>query len=396
MCFSSVSIRAAGILALAAMLNACTAVPGQRMITPATLVQSGGEYSTEPQTDLNVPITDINLNLIRQMKTDSDSTQLPDQVMRLIDPVEDPYKPSSKKDDSYRIGRGDVLQITVWDHPELAAAAGTTVESARANDPAPGFVVDGTGHIHFPFTGTIPVVGRTTQDVQKDLQEALGHTYKSPQVTVRVASFRAARVYVDGEVHTPGDVQVNDIRMTLAEAIGRAGGFTQNADQSHIDLIHNGTTTRIDLPKLLRAGHNPSDIALQPRDIVRVAARDDTGVYVMGEVNRPATITPMRDGRLTLSEALSQAGSLNLNTAEARQLYVIRGMNVGQDTQPANFQVYHLDATSPVSMLLANQFQLKPEDIVYVDNGPLVKFYRVLNMLMPAINAGLTAAILTK
>lgn len=395
MCASTLSIRAAGILALAAMLNACSVVPGQRMITPATLPQTGGEYSTEPQTELNVPITDINLDLIRRMNAESDSAVPSEQVLSLIEPVDDPYKPS-KRDDSYRIGRGDVLQITVWDHPELAAAAGTPVETTRMHDPAPGFVVDGSGQIHFPFTGTIPVVGRTTQDVQKDIQTALGRTYKSPQVTVRVASFRAAQVYVDGEVHTPGDVQVNDIRMTLAEAIGRAGGFTSNADQSRIDLIHQGKTIRIDLPKLIRSGHNPSDIVLQPRDVVRVAARDDHGVYVMGEVNRPATITPMKDGRLTLSEALSQAGSLNLNTAEARQLYVIRGINVGHDTQPTNFQVYHLDATSPVSMLLANQFELKSEDIVYVDNGALVKFNRVLNMLLPAINAGLTTAILTK
>ena len=47
-------------------------------------------------------------------------------------------------------------------------------------------------------------------------------------------------------------------------------------------------------------------------------------------------------------------------------------------------------------MLLANQFPLESKDIVYVDNSGLVRANRVLNLFLPAINAGLTAAIVTK
>ena len=137
-------------------------------------------------------------------------------------------------------------------------------------------------------------------------------------------------------------------------------------------------------------GRNPSKIVLRNGDLARVLPRDESGVFVMGEVNKPVTALPMRNGRLTLSEAISQAGSLNANTADAAQLYVVRGM---QDEQP---QVYHLDARSPVAMVLANQFQLKPKDVVYVDGNGLVRFSRVLSLLLPAINAGLTAAIATK
>lgn len=110
----------------------------------------------------------------------------------------------------------------------------------------------------------------------------------------------------------------------------------------------------------------------------------------MGEVNRPVTALPMRNGRLTLSEALSQAGSLNATTADAAQLYVIRG---SLDAKP---HVYRLDASSPVAMVLANQFELEPKDIVYVDGNGLVRFSRVLSLLLPAVNAGLTAAVVTK
>jgi polysaccharide biosynthesis/export protein len=54
------------------------------------------------------------------------------------------------------------------------------------------------------------------------------------------------------------------------------------------------------------------------------------------------------------------------------------------------------DPRSPVFMLLANQFDLQPKDVVYVDNGSLVRFNRVLTRLLPVINAGLTAAVVTK
>ncbi|HEV3106729.1 MAG TPA: sugar ABC transporter substrate-binding protein, partial [Trinickia sp.] len=72
MCYSDPRVRAFLFLvfvALAGALPACSIVPGQRMVTPPTLDQSGGEYSTEPQQKVDVPITDINLNLLRQMNT---------------------------------------------------------------------------------------------------------------------------------------------------------------------------------------------------------------------------------------------------------------------------------------------------------------------------------------
>jgi polysaccharide export outer membrane protein len=135
---------------------------------------------------------------------------------------------------------------------------------------------------------------------------------------------------------------------------------------------------------------DPSQIVLKDGDVLRIPSRDEFGVFVMGEVNKPVTAIPRTTGSLSLSEALAQAGSLNSNSADAAQLYVVRG---SLDGAP---EVFHLDARSPVAMVLANEFPLKPKDIVYVDGNGLVRFNRVLTLLLPAINAGLTAAIVTK
>jgi polysaccharide export outer membrane protein len=140
---------------------------------------------------------------------------------------------------------------------------------------------------------------------------------------------------------------------------------------------------------MLQRGLNPSKIMLRPGDLIRVSAREENGVFVLGEVTKPITALPLRSGQLTLSDALSQAGSISSTTADAAQLYVIRGL--GKDAR-----VFHLDAASPVSMILANRFELQPKDIVYVDGNGLVRFSRVLSLLLPGINAGLTAGLVTK
>lgn len=291
----------------------------------------------------------------------------------------------------YRIGPGDVLQITVWDHPELAAAQGGVPQtSPRAADPVAGFVVDDRGNLTFPYAGVLKVAGLTAAQAQSRVKEALDKVYREPQVTLRIASFRSQQVYVDGEVHSPGALPVNDVPMTLPDAIARAGGFTSAADQSDVTIVRDGTSVRIDLVRLVERDRNPSDVVLRGGDLLRVGARDSNGVYVMGEVNRPLLALPKRDGRLTLSDALLQAGSINSNTADAAQMFVIRG---AQGRSP---QVFHLDARSPVSMVLANQFELEPKDIVYVDGDGLVRFSRVLSLLLPSVNTGLAAGIVAK
>jgi len=364
---------------VAALLSACSLAPGQRMITPAAVQDTGGEYSTEAAQQVQIPITDINLSLLRKMNAARTATAVTPETAALFG-----------KPPAYKVGPGDVLQIVVWDHPELAAALGQPAANAKLSDAAPGFLIDENGDVQFPYAGTVHVAGKDVATIQKDLHRKLSVVYQKPEVTVRVASFRAAQVYVDGEVRLPGAQSINDIPMSLTSAINLGGGFSANADRSRVELIRKGVTYPLNIDDLIKRGRNPSDIYLQPGDLVRVGSRDDSAVFVMGEVNKPATITPMRNGTLSLSQALSDSGSFNSNTAETKQLFVIRNSTSDQP------QVYHLDATSPVSMVLANQFELQPKDVVYVDNGGLVRFNRVLNLLLPAINAAVTGVIVAK
>jgi polysaccharide biosynthesis/export protein len=366
-------------LLLAAMVSACAWVPGQHMAMPPSLPVTTADNG-DVTSDVPVTVKQIDLTLIRQIHAaEKNGTQATADLNLFAKPT------------AYKVGPGDVLQITVWDHPELAAALGQATANTRVADAAPGFVVGGDGNIQFPYISKpIHAVGKTPEQLQREIYTELSKVFVKPQVTVRVESYRASQVYVDGDVKTPGAQSINDIPMTLTEAVGRSGGFMPTADQSRVVITRNGTSYPVNVAQMLRAGKNPSDIVLQPGDMLHVSARDENTVYVMGEVVKPTAVTPLRDGTLTLAEAISQAGNLSPTTSNARQLFVIRQV---PGDEPV---IYHLDAKSPVSMLLANQFPLEAKDVVYVDNSGLVRASRVLDLLLPAINAGLTTAVLTK
>lgn len=280
----------------------------------------------------------------------------------------------------YTIGPSDIISIIVYDHPELLPTAGQVIGGAA--DPtgissAPGFIVDSMGQVFFPHAGRVKVSGLTEAEAAELIAQRIGKVIKNPQVTVRITSFRSRRAYVEGEVRNPGTQIFTDVPMTLTEAINRAGGVTPAGDRSFVTLSRNDVTTVIDLLRLQELGVHPNRILLEPGDLVTVRSREERKVFVMGEILRPSAM-PMRNGRLTLNEALGEAGGPNLNTANTSQIYVIR--NVGEGT-PA---IFHLNAGSPSALALAEAFPLRPRDVVYIDPVPLVQWNRIVSLILPS------------
>lgn len=378
------------------LTSACAVAPGMRMqtsrvqdmppaISASRVAGEAADSTASEKVDAtagtpDIAITEVDAALISQLAQSRKKQQF--ELSQLLSEAPQPYT----------VGPGDVLQIVVWDHPEFAAALGSTQtqSSSRPGDPLAGFVVDQNGSLTFPYAGTLRVAGLRIEEIQRRLSEALARYFVKPQVTVRMASYRAHQVYVDGEVRSPGALAFNDVPMTLYEALGRAGGFSETADQSDLVLVRGEQSHHVNLTQMLAQGLSPSRLYLKPGDLLRVVSRDENDAYVMGEVNKPVAAIPRRTGRMTLADALSQAGSVNASTSDAAQMFVIRGSLTGTP------QVFHLDGHSPVAMLLAKDFDLQPKDVVYVDGSGLVRFNRVLSLLMPLISTGLTAGVIAK
>lgn len=288
----------------------------------------------------------------------------------------------------YGIESGDILSIVVWDHPELSGAGfGANPDPAAAgagNTPTPGFVVEHDGTVNFPYAGRIKVAGMTEDQARNVVASKLAHYIRKPKVTLRVQSYRSKRIYVDGEVKTPGLLAINDIPMTLVEALNRAGGMLPTADQSQISLTRGGSTYRINLPQMVQRGVNPASIMLATGDVVRVMSRDESKVFVSGEVNSPKALT-MHNGRLTLNEALGETGGINPLSGDSGQVYVVRK----SATEPV---VYRLDAKAPGALAMAEAFELNPKDVVYVAATPLANWHRTISQIFPSALSGAIGA----
>ncbi|MEO8417815.1 MAG: polysaccharide biosynthesis/export family protein [Methylophilaceae bacterium] len=278
----------------------------------------------------------------------------------------------------YVIGNGDLLSILVWDHPELniAAAGAQALSSSGAQTPA-AYVVDQDGIVQFPYIGAIKLAGLTELQARNLLADKLVKSIKRPDITLRVLLFRSKKIYIDGEVKTPGNQPIDDVPMTLLEGVTRAGGFLPTSDKSHIVVTRGGVFYPINLPLLVRQGVDPSRVMLANGDVVRVSGRDENKVYVLGEVSTPKAL-PMNNGRMTLTEALGEAGGLNQLSSAAKQVYVIRNAN---EAEPV---VYNLDAASPVALALAENFELNPRDVVFVDASGLARYNRVISLIIPS------------
>jgi len=290
----------------------------------------------------------------------------------------------------YKIGGGDILSIVVWDHPELAGgltASGNTdpaTAGATANAVPQGFVVDHLGRIQFPLIGLLSMDGLTEEQARALLTTKLAKYLANPNVTLRVQAYRSKRVYIDGEVKSPGLQAINDIPMTLVEALNRAGGLLPTADQSRIALERGQQRYRINLRELVQKGVNPGLVMLAPGDVVRVHSRDESKVFVSGEVITPKALM-MHDGRLTLNEALGESGGISPLSGDARQVYVVR-------KTPDRTRVFQLDARVAGSLAMAEAFELQPKDIVYVAATPLANWNRQLSLLIPgALTSAVTA-----
>lgn len=278
----------------------------------------------------------------------------------------------------YRIGKGDVLSVIVYDHPELTIPAGSERSATES-----GNTVHQDGTIFYPYIGRVMVEGKTVADVRNAITLRLAEYIAEPQVEVLVAAFNSQDVLVTGQVEQPGRLPITNVPMTLLDAISMTGGLDEVANWHGVQLTRDGATRRIDLYGMLNEGRLAQDLLLKDGDVLHVPDIGDQRVYVMGEVGEPQTL-PMGQSRITLTEALARAGSFNEAQADASGIFVFRQAPQRQDKLAT---VYQLDARNAAAMVLGAQFRLEPTDVVYVTTTSLGRWNRVINQMLPTITA---------
>ena len=202
----------------------------------------------------------------------------------------------------YVIGPQDSLSIIVTDEADLTNK----------------YRVDTDGTITMPYLNRVPVSGLTLAEAQVKIAQMLQAGYlRNPQVRIEIDQFKSRRVFVSGEVRTPGYVTMAGTTMTLLEALALAGSPTQNASND-IKVVHPSkpgekpnepiTVNRKEL-ELGRA-----DVTLQDGDIINVPIAQR--FYISGFVKNTGYY--VLDSGTTVSQAIVLAGGLNERGSDRR------------------------------------------------------------------------------
>lgn len=279
---------------------------------------------------------------------------------------------------NYRIGPGDVLDIRVFNRPELSG-------DRRVNE---------AGRIRLPFIEEFTAACLTEAEIAQQITEKYQKYLRDPQVDVLVKEYKSQPVAVIGAVSNPARFQMQR-RVRLLELLTYAGGPTNRAGET-IHIIHSddfdfcavnlpgkpaaapgsksatpseepeaGTIsilTALSSIKLrdLLSGKIEANVYVQPGDVVSIPEAEQ--VFVTGAVNRPGAFS--LTNKLTLSQAIAQAGGINMEGAQGR----VRLIRQDPATDKRTEKVFRL---SDIHKNKIEDVTLLPNDIIEVPNSTL-------------------------
>lgn len=165
----------------------------------------------------------------------------------------------------YLVQVGDVLDIKLYQNPELNEEV----------------VVRPDGQISTSIAENVQAYGRVPAQISTDLRQRYGEILSAPNLTVIVHSFAPNRVYVAGEVKSPGEFVTAGPNLTVSQAIARAGGVTLGAARGNVFVLRRGTADQpqalaVNYLDVISGAHPEADVRLAQYDVVYVPR---TGIY---------------------------------------------------------------------------------------------------------------------
>lgn len=256
--------------------------------------------------------------------------------------------PTSIGGAEYRIGSDDLIDVTVFESPELG---GTGRVSA-------------SGVVSLPLIGTVHALGKTTQEVEKAVAEILRMKYvNDPHVTVFVREYASQPVSIVGSVKVPSIYQLKG-QKSLLDMIAMAQGLDQTAGKT-IQVIRkdqdtgDSRTITINVEDLFQNGKTELNVPIQAGDVINVLQAGS--IFVVGEVVRPGEF-PLRQGKnVTAGQAIALGGSFTKEAKKA-ECKVIRVHSDGTKEEiPINVAKVYDGSVDDVTLM--------PNDILFVPSN---------------------------
>lgn len=264
------------------------------------------------------------------------------------------------EDDNYRIGAGDMLDVRVFQQPDLSSAAR----------------VSSQGTIRLPFVGDVQAACLTEGELAKVIAEKYRKYINNPQVDVFIREYQSQPVAVIGAVDKPARFQLQR-RVKLLELLTFAGGPTKDAGYV-VHVIHGGSRNLCAMDqngaaaaesaveglsfssyKLsdLLSGSAAASVYVSPGDVVSVPEADQ--IFVTGMVIKPGSVRMVAG--TTLTQAIAMAGGLMPEAGKK-----VRLLRKKQGSTVVEEKVYNLD---DIQKKKTEDVALEASDVVDVSNS---------------------------
>jgi len=336
-------------------LNSCTSLPGinQNIKDRERKVTSESKYSVE---DVGIEIIPINIlsesefNLLNKKKVE----ELDLKVNKFDDIYNYKYE--------YILGPSDIISINLTDTDDIDNS----------------YEIDPDGFIDLPFIGKVKLDGLIVDDAQIILKQILGEFYRNPDLQISVVEYNSSKVYIVGAVRNQITINLDQKPIRLIEAAIQAN-FNPNAADKVLGtkgfIRRDNKLYKINLNNAFNSEDDKENFYLKKDDVIFID-RNSESIHVFGEVTKPGEYYPNKNYSLT--ELISTSG-LNQLTANAKKIYVIR-----EDKDSfLKINVFQLDIENPINLIAGRKFLLQPKDIVFIPPADIVKWNRVISLLLP-------------
>ena len=260
----------------------------------------------------------------------------------------------------------------------LGAADSISINLTDTDDLDGTYLIDQDGMIDLPFIGKVKLDNLTLNEAQNILLQIIQKFYKNPDLQVAIEEFNSSKVYIVGAVRNQITINLNQMPIKLIEAAIQANFNPSAADKFYGTkglLRRNNKVYKIDLLNAFQSTDEKENFYLKKDDVIFIDRNSDA-IHVFGEVTKPGVYFPNMDYSLT--ELISTSG-LNQLTANAKKIYVIRE----KFNSFLEVDIYQLDIKNPINLIVGGKFLLQEKDIVFIPPSEIVKWNRVISLLLP-------------
>jgi len=262
----------------------------------------------------------------------------------------------------YQLGGGDEITLNLTETDDIDGS----------------YLIDPFGNIDLPYVGKINLSNLSAIEAQNLLMNVLKEYYINPDLQLNVITFKSSKVYVTGTVRNQLIIDLDDNPIRILDAMIRANVNTTGNDNlsSTTGVIRrDGQVYALDLKEAITGKDEKKNFYLKKDDVIFID-RNPNSITVFGEANFQGSYFPYAGYNLT--QVLSDSGLNNL-TADAEEIFVIRE-NFEEDL---TVDVYQINVKNPINLVSGKYFELQAKDIIYIPATDLVKWNRVISLLLP-------------